>query len=33
MDHLLQKRLQSKSVKNSIVNKIAADFNLTPNFG
>jgi hypothetical protein len=30
MDHLLQKRLQSKSVKNSIVNKIAADFNLTP---
>lgn len=30
MDHLLQKRLQSKSVKNSIVNKIASDFNLTP---
>lgn len=30
MDPLLQKRLQSKSVKNSIVNKIASDFNLTP---
>ena len=30
MDHLLQKRLQSKSIKNSIVNKIASDFNLTP---
>ncbi len=30
MDYLLQKRLQSKSVKNSIINKIASDFNLTP---
>ena len=30
MDHLLQKRLQSKSIKNSIINKIASDFNLTP---
>jgi len=30
MDHLLQNRLQSKSIKNSIVNKIASDFNLTP---
>lgn len=30
MNYLFSKRLQSKSVKNSIVNKIASDFNLTP---
>lgn len=30
MDHLLQKRLQSKSIRNSIINNIASDFNLTP---
>lgn len=30
MDHLLSVRLKSKSIKNSIVNSIASDFNLTP---
>lgn len=30
MDHNLSKRLQSKSVKNAIVNSISHDFNLTP---
>jgi biotin operon repressor len=30
MDYLLEKRLKSKSVKNSIINNISADFNLTP---
>ena len=30
MDQNLTKRLHSKSVKNSIVNNIAHDFNLTP---
>ena len=30
MDHNLSKRLQSKSVKNAIINNISNDFNLTP---
>jgi len=30
MDHNLAKRLQSKSIKNAIINSIAHDFNLTP---
>ena len=30
MDHNLSKRLQSKSVKNAIINNISTDFNLTP---
>jgi len=30
MDQNLSKRLQSKSIKNAIVNNISHDFNLTP---
>ncbi|MDL1892633.1 hypothetical protein FBQ87_07035 [Sphingobacteriales bacterium CHB3] len=30
MDQQLAARLQSKSIKNSIINNIAKDFNLTP---